>query len=237
MGRRCCLSVWFIICLRLVSRYFLSRPLRCSAPSDNLPGRREVRTVTKYFGILTIISLWANHVSVAKRLLLRRSPVTWSWAAFLVLAGVLGVCTLPHADTFSALYTIIGLFLIYLSAKIEAFTKRNYSLLTKFVIGGGVAAAVYTVGIYLKGISLPQSMRASLIWGLQRKADPNHFATSLILPLLFALEWLTRPGPGHRIWASPSVVAIAMTVLLTGSRGGALGAAGRSYYCSGGSHI
>jgi O-antigen ligase len=59
----------------------------------------------------------------------------------------------------------------------------------------------------------------------ERRADPNHLVTSLILPLLFSLGWLTQPYKRHKIWALISIVVIAVAILLTGSRGGALGAA------------
>jgi O-antigen ligase len=194
-------------------------------PFDNLLGLGEAGTLTKYLGILIIITLWANRIIIVRGHLLKPPPITWSWALFLLLAGISGLWAFSPADTFSSLYTLAGLFLIYLSVGVYPFTKNDYSLLTKFVIVGGVCAAAYIILIYLRGITLPQSVRASLIWGAERRADPNHLVTSLILPLLFSLGWLTQPYKRHKIWALISIVVIAVAILLTGSRGGALGAA------------
>lgn len=194
-------------------------------PFDNLLGLGGVGTLTKYLGILVIITFGANRIIFAEGRLLKPPPVIWSWTLFLLLAGISGLWALSPADTFSSLYTIVGLFLIYFSVGIYPFTKKDYSLLTKLIIAGGVTAAVYTIWTYLQEITLPQSIRASLIVGAERRADPNHLATSLILPLLFSLEWLTQLGGRHRIWGSICVVAIVIAIVLTGSRGGALGAA------------
>lgn len=194
-------------------------------PFDNLLGFADFGTLTKYLGILIIITLWANRIIIVRGHLLKPPFVTWSWALFLLLAGISGLWTLSPADTFSSLYTLAGLFLIYLSIGVYPFTRNDYSLLTKLVVVGGVCAAVYTILTYLRGITLPQSVRASLIWGVERRADPNHLVTSLILPLLFLLGWLTQPYGRHKIWVLISVVVIAVAILLTGSRGGALGAA------------
>jgi hypothetical protein len=112
-------------------------------PFDNLLGLGEAGTLTKYLGILIIITLWANRIIIVRGHLLKPPPITWSWALFLLLAGISGLWAFSPADTFSSLYTLAGLFLIYLSVGVYPFTKNDYSLLTKFVIVGGVCAAAY----------------------------------------------------------------------------------------------
>jgi len=194
-------------------------------PFDSVLGLGLVGTVTKWLGILIIVSFGANRLIIAKGRLLRPPRVVWSWALFLVLAGVSTLWAVAPRETLSPLYTIVGLFLIYFLVGTYPFTERDYSHLVKLIIIGGVTATICVLVLYLQGTVLRHSVRASLILGVGRVADPNHLATSLILPLLFSFEWATRPRGAYRIWAVVSVVTIAVVILLTGSRGGAVGAA------------
>jgi len=193
-------------------------------PFDGLLRLGEVGTVTKYLGIITIIVLWTNKLILAEERKFRLPPVTWSWALFMVLAGLSGLWALSPIDTFSSLYTTAGLFLIYVSIGMYPFKKRDYSLLIKFVIIGGTAAAIYSLWLYMQGITLPYSIRTSLMIGDERRVDPNHFAVGLILSLMFSFDWLVRSRGINRIWATACASVIGLAIFLSGSRGGMLGA-------------
>jgi len=182
-------------------------------------------TVTRYLGILIILAFGANRIIVAKGRLLKPPHVVWGWAMFLVLAGLSTLWAVAPGETLSPLFTIVGLFLIYFLIGIYPFTESDYFHLTRLIIAGGAVAAIYTLVSYLQGIIFQQSARASLILGAGRTTDPNHLATSLILPLLFSFEWGIESRGVQKMLALASAAVIALAILLTGSRGGMLGAA------------
>jgi len=122
------------------------------------------------------------------------------------------------------MFTIGGLFLVYLSIALYPFTERDYSYVMKAIIVGGIVAAMMSLFVYFREITYANSFRGSLILKEGKWADPNHFATSLILPLLLSLYWLTSQRESRKTWATASIVMISITILLTGSRGGGIGA-------------
>jgi len=194
-------------------------------PFDNVLGIGAGGTVTRYLGITVIIMMWVELLVKGQGWVFRPHRVIWGWLTFLVLAASSALWAIAPNETLSSLFTIGGLFLIYLSVAVSPFTGRDYSRITKAIIIGGVIAALVSLLGYLKGITYESSVRGSLILGGRRRADPNHFATSLILPLMFSLQWIFYTNRGRKILGLLAVSAIGLAILLSGSRGGVLGAA------------
>lgn len=181
-------------------------------------------TVTRYLGIAVIMVTWTGLLVNRRGRVMRPPSVVWSWLAFLVLAGASSLWAITPSETISSMFTIGGLFLIYLSMGLYPFTERDYSYVTKAIIVGGVIAAMMSLFGYFREITYADSVRGSLILKEGKWVDPNHFATSLILPLLLSLYWLTSQRGSRRTWAIASIVMISIAILLTGSRGGVIGA-------------
>lgn len=181
-------------------------------------------TVTRYLGIAVIIMTWTELIVNRRRGVMRPPSVVWSWFAFLLLAGASALWAITPSETISSMFTIGGLFLIYLSMGLYPITERDYPCVTKAIIVGGLIAAMMSLFLYFREITYADSVRGSLILKEGKWADPNHFATSLILPLLLSLYWLTSQRGSRRTWAIASIVMISIAILLTGSRGGVIGA-------------
>lgn len=193
-------------------------------PFDDVMELSMGGTVTRYLGILVILAFGANRLIIARGRLLKPNRAIWGWLAFLVLAGTSALWAIAPEETISSLLTIIGLFLIYLLVGTYPFTEKDYSKLTRLIIVGGAAAAIFLLAVFLQGTTLSNSVRAGLILGEGRAADPNQLAASLILPLLLSFGWAIESRAGQKVLAIITVVVIVLAIILTGSRGGVLGA-------------
>jgi len=194
-------------------------------PFDNVLGLGAVGTLTRYFGIATVVAFLANRLILAQGRFFKPPSVVWGWVAFLFLASFSSLWALSPESTFRGLFTLTGLFLIYLCVGVYPVDKREAEVLKSLIILGGSLAAACTLFLYVQGVTYRESIRASLIFGEERMADPNQLATSLVLPLVLSLERLTRPNSFQKGWAFVSTALVLSAILLTGSRGGGLSAA------------
>ncbi|MGC9019431.1 MAG: O-antigen ligase family protein [Candidatus Bipolaricaulaceae bacterium] len=194
-------------------------------PFDNVLGLETVGTLTRYFGIATVVAFLANRLILGQGRVFKPPSVIWGWLTFLLLASLSSLWALSPESTFRGLFTLIGLFLIYLCAGIYPVEKREVEVLKGLIVLGGCLAAACTLFLYAQRVTYGESIRASLVFGEARKADPNQLATSLVLPLVLSLEWIARPNSLPKKWSFVSTVVILLAILLTGSRGGVLSAA------------
>lgn len=194
-------------------------------PFDNVLGLGAVGTLTRYFGIASIVAFLANRLILARGQVLKPPSVVWGWVAFLFLAGLSSLWALSPQSTFRGLFTIVGLFLVYLCVGVYPFKKREVEVLKGLIILGGFLASVCSLLLYAQGVTYGESIRVSLVFGEERMVDPNQLATSLVLPLIFSLEWMMGPNSFRRKCAIVSTGVVLSAILLTGSRGGVLSAA------------
>lgn len=194
-------------------------------PFDSVLSLGAIGTLTRYFGIASIVAFLANRLILAQGRFFKPPSVVWGWVIFLFLATLSSLWALSPESTFRGLFTIVGLFLIYLCAGMYPFEKREVEILKGLIILGGSLAAAYTIFLYVQGVTYGASIRASVVLGEERMVDPNQLATSLILPLILSLEWMTRPNSFQKGWAFVSIVVVFSAILFTGSRGGVLSAA------------
>jgi O-antigen ligase len=194
-------------------------------PFSNVLGIGKWGSVTRYLGIIVIIVTWIELLAKGRGRILKPPSVALGWLIFLELAGGSALWAVSPSTTISSMFTIVGLFLIYLSVGVYPFTARDYSYITKNIIVGGNIAALASFFGYLNRLTYKNTVRGSLVFGEGRWADPNHFATSLILPLMFSIEWTFSASRGRKIRGLLSAIVIGIAILLTGSRGGFLGVA------------
>jgi len=193
-------------------------------PFDSVLGFGTMGTFTRFLGIATIIAFILNRLIVAQGRILKPPLVVWSWAMFLLLSSLSSLWAMSSENTFRGLFTLTGLFLIYLCVGLYPIKKKEVEFLKSLIIFSGFAAAIFSLVLYIYyGVTFGNSGRASLVFGEERRVDPNHFAASLVLPLIFALEQMLRPNVFQKRVAFASTLVILLAILATGSRGGILG--------------
>jgi len=84
-------------------------------------------------------------------------------------------------------------------------------------MAGGCIAAALSIYSFFMGETFLSATRATLVINESSMADPNHFATSLILPFLFALEEVVASKRANYFGS------LSTRIILTGSRGALLG--------------
>lgn len=194
-------------------------------PFDNVLGLSTGTTLTHYLGVLLILSIWLNRIIIGKGKFRKPPAVVWGWLTFLILAGLSLLWAVEPARTLHSLYTLGGLFLIYLSSSIIPVKERDYQRLMYFIVVGGLIASAVSILSFARGLTYEETLRASLVIATERREDPNEFATSLILPLMLALGWLvTGTNKAKRLFGGVFALVMLTAIVLTGSRGGMLGA-------------
>lgn len=189
-------------------------------PFDQILGMGKIGTFTRYVAMALICALWADRLLVGNFKVLRPPAATWSWFIYVALAVASSQWALYPEVTFSSLFTLVGLFLVYFSVAVFPSCMRDYSRIITYVILGGVVAAIWVIISYAYGITFFGTERGSLVVGEERWADPNYFGTSLILPITLLLGQMERKSTLSG-WIGFSAMVLAM--LLTGSRGAMVG--------------
>lgn len=152
---------------------------------------------------------------------LQTPPVTALWWGLFAAWTCASISWAIDSDkSMERLPSVISLFLLYLAASSIRLETRQRSAVVGMTIAGGVVAAVFTISQFAQGIGwagIP--VRASLIIG-DRSANPNDFASSLLLPLALAIgSFLSATVRRRRMIAAAAAAILALCVLLTMSRG------------------
>jgi O-antigen ligase len=155
----------------------------------------------------------------AKRL--RMPPVTAFWWGLFAAWTSASISWAIDADkSMERLPSVISLFLLYLAASSIRFETGQRSAVVGMTIAGGVVAAMFAISQFAQGIGwagIP--VRASLIIG-DRSANPNDFASSLLLPLALSIgAFLSATVRRRRMIAATAAATLALCILLTMSRG------------------
>jgi O-antigen ligase len=178
--------------------------------ADWVPGLLSVHLVKIAF-LFAAISAYRNRGSLAPARF-RSSKITRAALAFLVLAVASLVFSIYKSETLSqSLYMLILLLSMMLVLKV-AQTLRDVEKLLLGFAAAGVSLAVGLVLNYHGGRAF-----------INGKFDPNDIAYALdtILPIVLALR--SRPSRLGRVLMSALAFISVISILLTGSRGGALG--------------
>ena len=178
--------------------------------ADWVPGLSSVPVVKIAF-LFAAISAFSRRSALVP-LRLRSSKITRAALAFLTLAIVSIVFSIYKSQTLSlSLYILILLLSIILVLKVTQ-TSRD---LERLLFGFAAAGVSLSVGLLLNY----HGGRAFI----NGNFDPNDIAYALdtILPIVLALR--SRPSRSGRLLMSALALIIVVSILLTGSRGGALG--------------
>jgi O-antigen ligase len=206
---------------RLLPLYAAAVPFGDGLAIPGLPA--SYFSASSIAGLLLILTLGWRLVTT--RHSVRRVPATVVvWLLFLAVAGITVFWSVDAAGT-SDDYVVIGtLIVLYVAVRLSDVDAAVLRRLEWGILAGGGAAAAY--GLYqVYAGTLQGGASDSLRFG-RDLTDPNHLAATLLLPLAIALA---GSGAARRLPLRACLGLYATTILvaivLTGSRGGVLGAA------------
>ena len=188
---------------------------------------QNATTINWLVGAASGMALLAKGVAT-KRLSWPGRPALW-WSLFLAWAVLSTLWALQPAAAMHLLPTVVSVALLYLVAVSWKITKREFKVLTAWMVLGGCIAAGFTAYEFTQGITwssfLGSSGRASLVVG-GREVNPNSLATDLLLPFSFAVSlfFSARRWPQALLGIGATGI-IASAVYLTMSRTSLLGLA------------
>jgi O-antigen ligase len=148
------------------------------------------------------------------------------WGLFAVWTCATITWAIDPEKSMERLPSVLSLFLLYVAAASIKIDARQRRALVQMTIGGGVFAALFAISQFAHGIGwLGMGVRASLVIG-EREANPNEFASSLLLPLALGIGgFLAATTIWKKAIAGAAAGAIAVCILLTMSRGSLFAAA------------
>jgi O-antigen ligase len=190
-----------------------------------LPGvSGELSGLIKYFGLLTVLLLGVKGFMENK---FNRPDTTVLWWILLSLYSLLTlVWGIEQHPALFMIRNIIGLLIFYLIVSSYKTDSKDYEIIKLFIISGGVVLSLLTIQSYGTLLESATSIkRVSIVIGDNQFTDQNFVALSLLLPVSMTLEKVL--GQGIILKKLLHIVilgSIIFAILLTGSRGGMVGA-------------
>lgn len=193
----------------------LSLPIGLGAPFDSL---------SSVLGGLAIVVL-AAHLVLARGRAVRVVPEAPVWLLLVGVAALTATWSLDAAASWTATAVLASLAALYALTGAAAVERRDFAWLEGGIVAGGALAGLWGLWL-LAADEMTRTDAGEPRFGLigAEGGDPNITAAALLLPLLIAVGWgLEGPGWRRRVGLAAAVLA-AVGVVLTGSRGGLLGA-------------
>jgi O-antigen ligase len=175
-------------------------------------------TLTKFFGILTILVLLIKG-SFEKKLRRPDSAVAW-WILF-VLYGTLSMLWAIQPELVLArIPTAAGLLLLYLLAASYKIQKNEFDTLKWCIVGGGVISAILIIYNFR---SLETVDRVTVQFG-ERSAGLNELPFDLLISVSICIEKLFNvKRKMMKVLFILLLSIIIFSIIITGSRGGLVG--------------
>jgi O-antigen ligase len=193
----------------------------------------DTASFTKYLGALCILVLVFK--GMADRRFRRPDAATLWWVVFIAFAifSSMWAMSLNMSAYITRTGTALSLLLLYLAVSVYPVEEGEYEALKKFIMYGGLAAAGFTMYVYR---SILQSGSGEVIervtlattQGMTDPAqmtDPNQFAFSLLIPFGIAFHQMLKARSSlNALFYAAIFAALVYMFVISGSRGGALGA-------------
>jgi len=192
-------------------------------PFDNVLALGQAGTFTKWLAILMAIVILIDRMIIGRGRVFRPALPTLGWSLFMLLSIASTLWSASPSLTIAGATTLIGLFGVYTIVTAVPWSSNSMRLVQAAVLGGGVVAGLLAIHMFANGQRYLWTERASLLLGASRSTDPNHFGTSLILPLMLGLNGAAAARKARLLSFLP-VAIVAAAIALTGSRGAILGA-------------
>lgn len=188
-------------------------------PFDNVLGTGSFGTITKLLGIVSgvFLLLW-----IARRGTLA-APANSMLPLVLLMAWMI-VSTLWALDQGVALAimpTYAGLIVLYIALCFTPVTMRDFHAVLFCVVVGGLLGAAYGANIFYHNPSLAAHYPVGrlVIQVGESSIDPNHFANSLLFPLIALAMWALRtPRLTAKLVGIGGAALILTAIMLSGSR-------------------
>lgn len=223
-----------LLCIPLlIYIYFKINPFVCLfglyaflLPMDSfllLWGSFAGQGLTKYLAILIIVVLFLKGTFEKN---FKRPDTTVIW---LILLSLYSLLTLTWAIERPGLYIIrnvVSLPIFYLIISSYKVHKKDFEILKWCIIGGGFVTALLSVYSYETLLQSGETIdRVSIVIGDQISSFQNAVAFGLLIPASMSLEKILQQKERLRKLLLVIVLgSILFSIILTGSRGGMLGA-------------
>jgi O-antigen ligase len=177
-------------------------------------------TITKFLGIASILAFLTSGI-FEKRIKKPDKTVLW-WGLF-VAFGIFSILWAIRPELmYRRIFTATGLFLLYFVMSCYKIREKEFDLVKKLIIYGGVAASITEIVLYFF-MGVTYDLRASLIYG-ESRADPNQFSFSLLIPCALSVgAMLSARNKLMKILNWVFLGIISSAILISVSRGALLG--------------
>jgi O-antigen ligase len=150
---------------------------------SSLTGSEKITTLTKVFGILTILVLILK--GTFERKFRKPHPVSLWWLLF-IFYGILTIVWADKTDlAIGQVPTAVGLLLLYLVTTTYRADREDYETLKWAILLGGVSASSLAIHGFINGFN--EFGRATLIFG-GTAMNPNTLSFYMLLPLSICIE-------------------------------------------------
>jgi len=191
-------------------------------PFDNVLTVQGFGTMAKYLGMFVAVTIIIDRLTRGKGRLKKPGLAAIAWGFFIAFAVASASWSIEPSKTLTNLSTIVELYILYLVVVSCPWSVRTIKHLQRAIMAGGCIAAALSIYSFFMGKSFLTATRATLVINESSMADPNHFATSLILPFIFALEEVVS-SKRTNYFGSFAIGIITFAIILSGSRGALLG--------------
>jgi O-antigen ligase len=191
-----------------------------------VPGLGELGTLSTAVGAIAGAAL-AVAVLTRRRPVDRIDPTLTIWWLFLGVVGLSVAWSIAPRTSVRSVLVLTALIGLYSLAAFLPWSSSDRRRLELATVAGGLVVAAYGIGLATTGaLALDDKLRFRLAGGGGAgEADANVTAAALLLPLAVALGDLARDDRrAVRIASAGAAAALAVAIVLTGSRGGLLSA-------------
>ena len=170
-----------------------------------------------------VATVWAITYLISRRTYFWRQPLFWPFLVFTLLSVTSLAYTISAADTFREVVRIVSIFLIFLLAGAMVTTRTKFYLFLRAVMWSAIIPLA--VGFYqlLTRTGLNYGELDNRIYGTL--VHPNAFALYLALILGVGLTYWISHKQRLNKWLLVGLIAAAIELLLTFTRGGWIGLA------------
>lgn len=188
-------------------------------PFDNLLAMDSFGTLTR---VAAVVSGGAVVLYLARtRSYIMPGRALVAWAAFLAWSLATTLWSMDATTAFQTLATLLQLFLLYAAVSFMPLRAKTLRFVIFTTIAGSIIASLYGAYIFHNGQTGIGAVTGRLFVSTDTsKIDPNHFAASMILPMLIALVGgvYSRTWPA-RIGFFTCVTLIGVGMAISASRG------------------
>jgi len=194
-------------------------------PFDNLTYTLSMSgTITKYLLIIVTCVVLTNLIVMDNKQITKQPFSNLMWILFMCLMLISAIWSVSPVLTLQGSITVAGLIITTVVITSYPWSISDLGVIEKGIVLGGFVAALLSIYLSSQGYYYLSTTRASIVFK-ERVADPNHFASGLILPFCISFyKILNSKTRGQKFILNIIISTILATaVILTGSRGAALG--------------